>query len=73
MLEREPLRAGRTHPGEQELERFMRGELPRRELHAVVRHLLTGCPQCVQVTRRLWEFGDRATPAGKRGQRGLRI
>ena len=25
----------------------------------VVRHLLKGCPQCVQVTRRLWSLGDR--------------
>lgn len=37
----------------------MRGELPRDEALAVVRHLLTGCPQCVVVTQRLWSFGKR--------------
>jgi len=36
----------------------MRGELPRVELLAVVRHLLTRCPECVEVTRRLWQLGE---------------
>ena len=46
------------HPADRQLERFMRGELPREEVPAVVRHLLAGCPQCVAVTRRVWARGD---------------
>jgi uncharacterized membrane protein len=42
------------------LERFMRNELSRREVVPIVRHLLTGCTQCLQVTRPLWELGERA-------------
>jgi hypothetical protein len=49
-----------THPGAEELARFVRGELPRPEARLIVRHLLTRCPRCTQVTRRLWELGDRA-------------
>ena len=41
-------------PSEERLERFMRGMLPRAEAAAVVRHLLTGCPYCLAVTRKLW-------------------
>jgi len=37
----------------------MRGELPREEARVVVRHLLTGCPQCLAVTRRAWARGDQ--------------
>lgn len=36
----------------------MRAELESAERKVVVRHLLTGCPRCIQVTRRLWELGD---------------
>jgi hypothetical protein len=46
-------------PGAKELERFMRRELSRPEVLAVVRHLLTGCPRCVVVTRRSWDLGKR--------------
>jgi hypothetical protein len=46
-------------PGAAELERLMRGELPRPEVLAVVRHLLTGCPRCVAVTRPWWGLGKR--------------
>lgn len=46
------------HPDTQLLERFMRAELKSAERKAIVRHLLTGCPQCVAVTRRLWALGD---------------
>lgn len=52
--------AGEDHPGQEHLERFMRGELPRSEAAKVLRHLLTGCPACLQVTRRFWDLGDRA-------------
>ena len=40
------------------MERFMGAALPRAEMRAVVRHLLTGCRECIQVTRRLWQLGD---------------
>lgn len=33
--------------------------LPGPEVSAVVRHLLKGCPECAQVTRRLWCLGER--------------
>jgi len=62
-----------SHPASDELERFMRCELKRPERPAVVRHLLTGCPRCLAVTQRLWDFGDRAprevagTGAGEAG------
>jgi len=46
---------GEAHrPSEERLERFLRGMLPRAEVAAVVRHLLTGCPLCLAVTRELW-------------------
>ena len=44
----------------EQIARFMRGESPRNEARSVVRHLLTGCPQCLQVAGRLWRFGDEA-------------
>jgi hypothetical protein len=50
---------GQDHPPEQDLRRFMKGELTRPEAREVVRHLLTGCPQCKQVTQRLWTLSDR--------------
>jgi hypothetical protein len=37
---------------------FLRGELPRDAVRAVVRHLLTGCLACVQETRRMWELSE---------------
>ena len=47
------------HPDEGRLKAFMRGELPREEVRAIVRHLLAGCPECLKVTRRLFELGER--------------
>jgi anti-sigma factor RsiW len=47
------------HPDPADLERFVRGELGKTERRAVVRHLLTGCPKCVAVTRRSWVRGDQ--------------
>jgi hypothetical protein len=47
------------HPHPKQLKRFMSSELPRPEVALIVRHLLQGCPECVQVTRRLWYLGDR--------------
>jgi hypothetical protein len=56
----------------------MRGEANLAEGCAVVRHLLAGCPQCVQVTGRLWRLGEespaktllRSVPALKAGAGG---
>jgi hypothetical protein len=53
-----------THPDEEELARFFRGELPRSAAGPIVRHLLTRCPRCAQVTRRLWELGDGEPGSG---------
>ena len=50
------------HPDPELLERFMRGELSgtsgRAACQRIVRHLLTGCPQCVRITGRLWTLGE---------------
>ena len=48
----------RDHPAPKLLERFMRGEASALERRSIVRHMLTGCLQCLQVTRPLWRFGD---------------
>lgn len=37
----------------------MRGEMPREEARAVVRHLLTGCQRCGAITQSCWQRGDR--------------
>lgn len=49
-----------NHPAPHRLEQFMRGGggLPGSEVQAVVRHLLTECPQCVAVTRGFWNLGE---------------
>lgn len=65
----------REHPDVKLLERFMRNELQGQERRAVVRHLLTGCPECVAVTRRLWSFGESplsCVPAVRSGPEGER-
>jgi len=49
-----------SHPHPTQLERFMRGELPGLVVRSIVRHLLTGCPSCLSVTRRLWVLADGA-------------
>lgn len=48
----------RDHPDPRLLERFMRGEASALERRSIVRHMLTGCLQCLEVTRPLWRFGD---------------
>jgi|GEM_PF-5517112 len=58
-----------THPDEEELARFFRGELPPSAARLVVRHLLTRCPRCSQVTRRLWKLGDGG--AGSDGEKEI--
>jgi tetratricopeptide (TPR) repeat protein len=52
------------HPDPNLLERFMRSELQGQPRRTIVRHLLTGCPQCVAVTRRLWSFGEDSSVPG---------
>jgi hypothetical protein len=49
-----------SHPSAEELRSFMRGELKRSEVRDLVRHMLTGCPECLEVTRRLWDLGERS-------------
>jgi len=36
----------------------MRNDVDGAERRQVVRHLLAGCPDCVEVTRQLWNLGD---------------
>jgi hypothetical protein len=52
------------------LEGLLRGELSAAERRVVVRHLLTGCPQCVQITGRFWALGE--TTPRRRGRRRRR-
>lgn len=47
-----------AHPDPGLLERFMRNDVLGADRRRVVRHLLTGCPRCVAVTRALWDAGD---------------
>lgn len=47
----------RDHPDSELLERFMRGEASALERRSIVRHMLAGCPRCLEVTRPLWCFG----------------
>lgn len=54
-----PSAIGLEHPHRRELERFLRGDSPREEARAVVRHLLKGCPECVKVSARAWRFADQ--------------
>lgn len=56
--------AGRSHPSEAVLVRFMRGELPPGKAAPVVRHLLAGCTRCSAVTRALWSLGDQVPNPG---------
>jgi hypothetical protein len=43
-----------SHPQEEQLKRFMRGELSLPEVRQIVRHMLSGCTECLKVTRPLW-------------------
>lgn len=46
------------HPTQEALEGFLLGQLPAAEMRNVLRHLLTGCSLCQQVTVGLWEPED---------------
>jgi hypothetical protein len=54
------------HPEAERVERFMRGELTKPESRAVVRHLLTRCPRCLEVASRLWSLGTVPRQTGGR-------
>jgi tetratricopeptide (TPR) repeat protein len=43
------------HPTPEALEGFVLGQLSPLEMRDVARHLLTGCPECQEVTTGLWE------------------
>jgi tetratricopeptide (TPR) repeat protein len=47
-----------SHPMPGTLERFVLGQLSPAEMRATARHLLTGCPQCQEITATLWEPAD---------------
>jgi hypothetical protein len=51
----------------QQLERFMRGESPRDECRLIVRHLLSRCPECVAITRRILDVDGSSVAAGGTG------
>jgi hypothetical protein len=63
----------RPEPSTEELEGLFRGELPRDQTREIVRHLLTGCPGCLQVTRRLWNLGEVPTRIAISPQGELRM
>jgi tetratricopeptide (TPR) repeat protein len=46
------------HPNAALLERFMRNEAEPAEKRRVIRHLLAGCDECVEVTGKLWNLGE---------------
>jgi len=46
------------HPTPEVLEAFVLGQLCTMEMRDVARHLLTGCPECNDVTASLWEPAD---------------
>jgi len=52
------------HPGREQLERFMLGELPAEETRTVLQHLLSDCERCHATTKALWDVGGEADPEG---------
>jgi hypothetical protein len=50
------------HPSRDALVRFIGGESERGEVQVIVRHLLSGCPQCCQRALKLWNLGELAPP-----------
>ena len=54
------------HPDRGLLEKFMHDKVDAPERRLVVRHLLTGCPRCVKVTRRCWTLGSRPLADGSK-------
>jgi tetratricopeptide (TPR) repeat protein len=66
---REEARMADEHPDRGQLERFLGDELTADERRAVVRHLLTGCPQCTAVTRDVWAQAGGPGLTGRPGKR----
>lgn len=58
--------SAKRHPEPSVLVRFMKGGLPRDEARAVVRHLLSGCAECRQVTGAWWPKELVRTPTAKK-------
>ena len=54
----EPVESMQDHPDPRLLELFLRGDLSGSACRTIVRHLLAGCPLCVQITGRFWSFGE---------------
>jgi tetratricopeptide (TPR) repeat protein len=54
------------HPERAELDRFGHGELSRQESREIVRHLLSGCVSCREVTRRFLPAVDTVLQDGAR-------
>jgi hypothetical protein len=52
----------RHHPAEDLLSRFLSGETTRAETREIVRHLLTGCPDCRAFTSAAWKAAARSIP-----------
>lgn len=44
----------------------MRGELSPAEVLAVVRHMISGCTECLKVTRPIWELMEKKLKRPKR-------
>lgn len=51
------------HPHREALERFLLSDLPAVEMRDVLRHLLSGCPTCLEITAGCWGF-DKPDHAG---------
>jgi hypothetical protein len=49
-----------VHPAREDLERFLRCELTREQARTIVRHLLSGCPQCQEVAAGAWTGAAQA-------------
>jgi tetratricopeptide (TPR) repeat protein len=46
------------HPTREELEKFMRADLTPMEMAIILRHLMTGCRACREITGPLWSLGE---------------
>jgi tetratricopeptide (TPR) repeat protein len=46
------------HPTHEQLEKFMRADLTPMEMAFILRHLMTGCRACREVTGPLWSLGE---------------
>jgi hypothetical protein len=58
----------RHHPAEDLLSRLMRGEATRAEAREIVRHLLTGCPKCRELTSAAWNEMTVRSVHGRTGR-----